>query len=251
MRALAQAAVVLLSLFWPSAGEAQVLIALLLGDKVSNERFQLGLNVNFAATGFWGVKNELKPGWSIALYGEIHLTDHFHLQPELIMKAPGGARELSPGAPGYDIEPIGDPAYDEVVTEGSLERELRYIALPVLAKGVFGPIGLALGPQIAVLHGASDTVSKAVAGTKVKVGSSVEDDLQRFDAGIAASAEYAFSARQGMRSLRIRARGYLGLMDTVKDNPRDPVRNWSFSVGLDIPIGGKGGDKAPPNKSES
>ena len=31
---------------------------------------------------------------------------------------------------------------------------------------------------------------------------------------------------------------YYGLMDTLRENPGDPIRNWILFVGLDIPVGG-------------
>jgi hypothetical protein len=115
---------------------------------------------------------------------------------------------------------------------------MRYISLPVLAKGVWGPVGLTLGPQFAVLVSANDTVTQKQGSATVKIQESVEGALRRFDFGIAAGAEYSCRADRGMRSLRVRARGYLGLVDTVTSDATDAVRNWNFSIGLDIPIGG-------------
>ena len=31
---------------------------------------------------------------------------------------------------------------------------------------------------------------------------------------------------------------YYGLMDTLRENPGDPIWNWILFVGLDIPVGG-------------
>lgn len=232
-------AVVLLCMTGTQRAHAQVLIALLLGDKVSNERFQLGLNVSFVGTGLWGVSDDLLPSWSLSLYGEIAITEHFRLQPQLGMKHPAGGRHMRPPIPGYEIEPIGDAVYDDVALRGRLAREMRYIALPVFAKWVLNPVALGLAPQLSILHHAKDRVQEKVNGTKVAIeDGSLEGRLQRVDFGFVGSLEYAFAPQHGMRTFRVRLQGYLGLVDTVKDNPDKAVRNWNFSLGVDIPIGG-------------
>jgi hypothetical protein len=42
-----------------------------------------------------------------------------------------------------------------------------------------------------------------------------------------------------MRSIKINAKLYYGLTDTVKDNPGESVKNWMLFLGLDVPVGGK------------
>jgi hypothetical protein len=65
--------VVLLCATETERAHAQALIALLLGDKVSNERFQPGLNVSVAATGPRGVSDDVLPTWSLSLCGEVDI----------------------------------------------------------------------------------------------------------------------------------------------------------------------------------
>jgi hypothetical protein len=38
--------------------------------------------------------------------------------------------------------------------------------------------------------------------------------------------------------MRVDAKFYYGLTDTVKNNEGDAIRNWMLFVGLDIPVGG-------------
>jgi len=42
-----------------------------------------------------------------------------------------------------------------------------------------------------------------------------------------------------VRSLRLNAKFYYGLTNTVKGNTGDAIRNWILFIGLDIPVGGK------------
>ncbi len=227
----------------PSAAQGQVLIALLFGEKLSTERFQLGVNASFAASAFMGFKDRMLPGWSLSVYGEIRLHERFHLQPELALKFPGGADDLSSSIPGYPFAAVGEPTIDGVVNEGKVKRELRYVALPILGRVLLGPVGLGIGPQLGVLVHAQDTTSQKEGATRVSLSRSVAHELRRVDAGIVLSLDYSFWKEQKMRSLRIRGTGYVGLVDTIRNNPHGAIRNWNVMLGLDIPIGG-------PRKSE-
>lgn len=228
-----------------SRAQAQVLIALLFGEKLSTETFQLGVNASMAATGFRGQADDVRLDWMLSIYGEIRLHERFHLQPELALKYPSGGENMRTSVPAYPFTPYGEPVLDEVVAEGRVERHLRYLALPVFGKTNLGPVGLGVGPQVAVLIGAEDTVHQKDDGTRISLSRSVTQELRRVDAGLVASVDYAFFRSRKMRSLRLRLKGYLGLVDTIKDNPGDAVRNWNVMVGLDIPIGGTP-KKTPP-----
>ncbi len=226
----------------PGFVRAQALIAILLGDKLSSDRFQLGLNISAAGTGFSGVSNRMRISWGIGMYGEVRLSARVRLLPELVFKSPSGAAELNTHVPGYRFTPIGEPTVDRLIATGKVTRTLQYIALPVVVKGVFGPIGLGLGPEFSVLVRAQDTVATGIDQGTLKLSTSVRKVLCPVDAGLIGSIEYAFEPEKAMRSMRIRAKGYYGLVDTVQSDHGKPVRNWYLMLGADIPIGG------PPHK---
>lgn len=236
----------------PTTVRAQALIAILLGDKLSTDRFQLGINVSAAGTGFTGVPNRLRVSWGIGMYGEVRLGRALRLVPELVLKAPAGATRLNTHAPGYPFAPPGEPTLDDLVTNGEVMRALHYIALPVAVKWVYGPIGLGLGPQLGVLGRARDTVSATVDQGELQLTASIRKSMRPVDAGVFASLEYAFQPHKAMRSARVRAKGYYGLVDVISGDHGKPVRNWHFMLGVDVPIGGPGTGKnkdkaqAPP-----
>ena len=63
--------------------------------------------------------------------------------------------------------------------------------------------------------------------------------MNTVDAGLIFSLDYAFKPEAEMRSMKVNAKLYYGLTNTVKDNPGDSVRNWMLFLGLDIPMGEK------------
>jgi hypothetical protein len=228
------------ALVWlvPSGGKAQAMLMLLFGDKIVTEDFQPGITASFVGSGFWGVSNKMRLSWSIGIYGEIRLTKKLSLQPEFIIKNPGGARDMSTSIPGYPFEPVGgEPMLDDVIENGRVERELRSVAFPVLLKYVVGPIGLGIGPQLNVQTQATDTVRKKENDEKISLEGSVRGALHWYDVSAVGSVEYAFSKGDHLRSFRVRLKGVLGLVDTIKNNPDKPIRNWQLQFGIDIPIG--------------
>ena len=68
----------------PKVAHSQVLISMLLGDKVSSEKFHLGLNVGVNASGFSGIDDtKLRTGFYLGIVGEWRFAKKWYLQPEL------------------------------------------------------------------------------------------------------------------------------------------------------------------------
>lgn len=223
----------------PAAGQA--LLIILFGDKLSTETFQLGINADFGWSGLSGIDgSDLKRTWSFGAYGEIKLSDHWRLQPELTLKTPGGAEGLRAGDPGVPFEPVGDSLIDAALANGTVTRSMGYVSLPVYLKYVAGPIGLGAGGQIGFLTKANDLLESDVLQGQLQLEQSVKDSLNGLDAGLIFSLDYSLKPSLQMRSIRINAKYYLGLMDTIENNTGPAVKNSIFFIGLDIPVGGGG-----------
>ena len=98
---------------------------------------------------------------------------------------------------------------------------------------------------------ASDELVSDVERGGLNLKASNTDSLNTFDAGLIASLSYAFRPQKQMRSLRIDAKFYYGLTNTVKDHTGDAIRNWMIFVGLDIPVGGSDAAEAVSEGGES
>jgi hypothetical protein len=235
----------------PASARAQPLIIYLFGDKMVTDNFQPGLTVSFMGTGFVGTSGRMRVSWSIGVYGEVRLTDRLSIVPELLLKCPGGARKLDPSVQAYPFEPESDPALDDLISTGDVTRELRSVGIPVVLRWRLGSVGLGMGPQLSVLIRADDTVSAKRGGRPLSYTDSVRSALTGYDIGVVGSIDYGFSDGDPLRSMRVRLKGVMGLVDTVQDNPERAIRNWSFSVGLDIPIGSPSQDKTIASASKS
>ena len=88
---------VLATLMSPRVAEGQVLISLLLGDKVSSEKFHLGLDVGLNLSNVSGIDDtKLRTGFFLGIFGEWRLArdKNWYLQPEIIPFYFVGAKNL-------------------------------------------------------------------------------------------------------------------------------------------------------------
>ena len=230
IRAVFVTALFSLASFQPAQG--QVLLGILFGDKLASERFHIGLNVgaNFAdLSGTDGT--QLKPGLLLGLVAEWKVAGDFYLQPELLPFYNAGAKgmpTLIEGAP---------PPLDSLVADKSAQRNLNYFEIPVILKygALERRLHLGVGPQVGFLLSAA-AIFNGVINREITVREDMEDSLNSFDAGVAFHVEYKLKDNPFAAS--ITARYYLGLTDTIKDNPGDAVYNRVLSVFGSIPIGG-------------
>ena len=214
------------------SAQGQVLLAILFGDKLSTENFQMGIKLDRAFTTLSEVDGaDYRQGWAFGAFGEIKLSDKWALQPELSMTAPGGAQEFLGSPPG-------DPNLDEVFENVLVTRKMSYTNLSFLVKYKAGRFGIGVGPQIGYLRKAEDFYEgKATGVGKFTLTKDVIDDHSRFDFGITANLEYYLAPEKAMKSMRIHVVPYFGLTDVLDVNSGDAVKNFSIQVGIGIPVG--------------
>ncbi len=222
------AVLVLAGAVQPARG--QVLISLLLGDKVRSERFHLEFNVGANVADLTTIDDtKLKPGFMLGIGGEWNFAGDFFLQPELMPFFFTGAKNLPTGGLGIP------PPLDTLVSDMSAERKQGYFAIPVLIK--YGALGRQLhigaGPQIGFLTSGNDKF-KGVITNQITVDEDIEEGLNSTDAGVVFNLSYKLQPSYGTG---INLRYYLGLTDTIKDNPGDAVYNRVLSIFVSLAIG--------------
>jgi hypothetical protein len=225
---------------------AQALLIILFGDKLSTEKFQLGINADLVFSSLTNAGDaSVRASWAFGAYGEIKLGEHWHLQPEITVKTPAGAKGMPVTTPGSPFSsPTGDTTLDSIRAAGTVTRSGNYLTLPLILKYVTGPLHIGVGGSVGILTGASDELVSDVERGALNLKASNTDSLNTFDAGLVASLSFAFKPQLQMRSLRLDAKFYYGLTNTVKNHTGDAVRNWMLFVGVDIPVGGSGAAEA-------
>ena len=225
---------------------SQVLIALLLGDKLNSDKLEFGVDVGLNYTTIDGIDGvEYKPGFSFGLYFMIKLNDHFYLHPMAVPKSTWGARNLTQYS-------LNDAALDTALAGASVKRRLEYIPVPLLVgyRTDFG-LGIEVGPQLSLRTKALDIFEKQGVGEEDQVAYDrvFSKDHKPIDAGIAGALNYKLPSKKS-KGMNITVRYFYGLTDMVKDNTGPAQRNSGFTFTLGIPVGAKEGGSDVPTVEE-
>jgi hypothetical protein len=223
--------ILLLLFLVPKPVNSQVLLGILFGDKLSSDKFHLGVNIGLNLSNLSGLDGTgVKAGLPFGLLGEWRFAEHFYLQPELLPFYKVGANDLPPG--GLDVPPL-----DSLTTDKSASLRTNYFAIPIIVKYALmeDKLHLGLGPQIGFLTSASQKYEGVIVN-EISVTEDIQQMLNSTDAGLVFHFEYKF--RPPPFGASVAARFYLGLTDTIKDNPGDAVYNRVFSILATIPIAG-------------
>ena len=136
-----------------ATSNAQALLMLLFGDKLSTEKFQMGINASGSASTIAGLSNaDYRINWAFGAFGELKFNEDWFLHFNLTVKTPGGAK---------NVQPFEDiiPEIDTLTKDISITRSFNYITLPVFIKYRLGPIKVGLGGQVGYLTGATEIYS--------------------------------------------------------------------------------------------
>jgi hypothetical protein len=225
--------VITLAFAFHTTSNAQALLMLLFGDKLSTEKFQMGINAAVTASDIAGITDaKFRYSWAFGAFGEVKFNEDWFLHFNLTAKTPGGAK---------NVQPFEDiiPAIDTLTTDISITRSFNYITLPVYIKYRLGPIKIGVGGQIGYLTSASDVYSGyTFLGDDLTMDRDIRDKLNHWDAGVTGIVDYYLNQEAKMKSMRISLTYYYGLMDILKDNPGDPWKNSVFMLSIAIPMGG-------------
>ena len=216
------------------AAHGQVLLGILFGDKLANEKFHIGLTVGANVSDLSGVDNTKgKVGLVLGLLGEWKIADRLYLQPELLPFYYAGAKNMPPG--GLDDIPELEPE----VRDKTRQTNLKYFEIPILLKYALGNgrWHLGVGPQIGFLTSAQD-VYDGVISNEITINADRKDMLKSTDAGVTFVLEYKTGSNPF--AMGVTARYYLGLTDIIKDNTGDKLYNRIFTLGITMAMGGTG-----------
>ncbi len=214
------------------AADAQVLIGMLFGEKLTTDDFHIGLNVGANLAGLDGVEDgKTRSGLVLGLTSEWQFAGNFYLQPEILPFFAAGSKGLPTELAGPDVP--GSP-----LTAENTRRELGYFAIPVILK--YRPRGgrflAGAGPQFNFLNGADDIYSGIAAG-RYDVSENIEGLINDTDKGICFHLEYKM--KDGLHATGVVVRYYLGLDDIRTGGTSGAMKNRVFSLVLSLPITGK------------
>ena len=213
------------------SAKSQVLISLLLGDKLNSDKLEFGLDGGLNITDIKGLPQKSSDSrFFLGFYFDFKLKDpSWMIHTGVIVKSTMGAKEI----PVYELD---DPDLNAAFVGGSVERRLSYFNVPFLMKYRFkNNFSVESGIMLGLMNKSLDVFSREVIDKedltyKIKI----RDNYHPLDAGLMAGVNYQLMRGNGMN---LGIRYYYGLVDiTINDTtPNEYNRSLYFSVG--IPIG--------------
>ncbi|PIB35992.1 hypothetical protein BFP72_11595 [Reichenbachiella sp. 5M10] len=214
-------------LLMQSVSYGQVLISLLLGDKLNSDKLEFGLTTGLSMSQMTDLEQEAGLGaFQLGFYFDVKMKEGWSFAPSCLMISKMGGK-------GLEAYETGDPDMDIILAQGKVNRELSYIQLPLLVRyKLKSRLYFNAGPQVGLLRTAEDVFEIESGDYEGKIRYQVKGDYARLDAGATVGLGYSLRPDKGM-SLGVNY--YFGLVDVSK--AADDNYNRSWNIYATIPIG--------------
>jgi hypothetical protein len=223
--------VLLLLAFSAISARSQVLITLLLGDKLNSDKIEFGLD---GGVNYCNIANldpaDSRSAFNLGFYFDLKLNQHLMVHTGVIVKSTMGAEHIKPYT-------LNDVELDNQFADGSVLRKISYFHVPILLKYRFATyFHVEAGPMLGLRTKATDIFSSTVKEENdLTYKLDISDLYKRIDAGIMGGV--GFKVSKALKSTQIGIRYFYSFVDALKDNPGDPQYNSALYLYCSIPIG--------------
>lgn len=227
------------------AAQSQILISLLLGDKLNSPNLEFGVEGGFNRSFLSGIEESEGLGhFHLGFYFDIRMKNDLWLNTGLRIKSNVGANNIDPYS-------LNDENLDLVFENGHILRKIGYFYVPVHLKYRFGAkkqFYVNMGGQAGLRTKASDYFLNTYENKNdVVFNNDIRDQIKRIDMGLSGGLGYKFKGS----GMNLGLGYYQGLMNIMKPTDLQQFnyisRNSSLYIIVNIPIGA--GYKEPKNKN--
>jgi len=208
--------------------QSQVLIAILLGDKLNTGNIEFGLDggINYSSISGFETNNSMN-SFNLGFYFDIRMKDQWFFNTGVLVKSNFGVGDLTIA----DLNTLGATIYDE--EGGNYEQKLSTFMVPLLVKYKFkNHVHLEAGPQVGWTYKSWVEFNYDNDGTIARIKEENKDLVNWFDMGVATGVGYRFLDGLGWT---VGVRYYYGFTNVYKD--RSGTNNRSLFLKLNIPFG--------------
>jgi hypothetical protein len=209
----------------------QVLISLLLGDKLNTGKIEFGLDGGLTISDIKGLDNsdDLRT-FNLGFYFDIKLKNPaWMIHTGVIVKSNMGAEDLP-------VYLLNNPNLDAAFQNGHVVRKLGYFNVPVMIKYKWKNNFYAeVGPTFGLMSKSTDEFMATVNSKndltyKIKI----RDRYHPLDFGMTGGIGYRLMGGNGMN---LGVRYYYGMVDITIDDSTDGQYNRAIYIAVGIPIG--------------
>ena len=229
---------------WAFTSQSQVLITLLLGDKLNSDNLEFGLEGGFNWSKIAGFETQsYHRDWNLGFYFNFKMNQRWYFNTGVMVKSKMGVAKLTTN----DLNKIDASIYssfDNTRIEGDYNQQMSTFIIPALARYKFGNnMYVELGPQLSVIYKSWVEFESDIEGKDAIVKEYNKDKLNKLDAGLAVGAGYTMFKGTGWT---FGAKYYYGFVNAYKGMPG--TNNSAFFIKMNIPIGA--GEKAQQKAAE-
>ena len=216
-------------LFTINLCHSQVLITLLLGDKLNTGKIEFGLDGGFNWSGMDGLESKTAlRTFNLGFYFDFLIKENWYFNTGVLVKSSVGAYDISEN----DLLLL-DPTF-VFVDSGSYYQQINYFHIPLAIKYRFqNHFYFRLGPQLALRTKAKVIFDGRINGKSVVIENDNSDLFTRLEASVLAGVGYKLKQGKGMN---IGIKYFYGLTDVYKGDQLD-IKNNSLYAYVNIPIG--------------
>jgi len=215
--------------------QSQVLITLLLGDKLNSDDLEFGLEggVNWSQIDAMETSNYLRK-WNLGFYFDIRIKNQWFLYTGVLVKANMGVENLTDN----DLDFLDATIYQDfedpsIRLVGDYSQKLSYFLVPALFKYKFkNHLYTEIGPQFGLMYDAWVEFSSDIEGIDATLKEYNEEKINRIDAGAMVGIGYTLFKGTGWT---FGAKYYYGFVDVYKH--KEGTINSSIFLHMNIPIG--------------
>jgi len=214
--------------------QSQVLIALLLGDKLNTGKIEFGLDGGLNYSSISGLEsNNFSRTFNLGFYFDIKMKGQWLLNTGVAVKSTLGASKLT----NADLEFLGATIYDfedERFNGGDYTQKMSAFLVPVMAKYKFkNHMHVEAGPQFGWIYRSwIEYDNEDDNDNSIKIKEDNKDMINWFDMGVAGGVGYRFLKDLGWT---VSVRYYYGLTNVYKN--KSGTNNSSLFLKLNIPFG--------------
>ncbi|MBB6463546.1 porin family protein [Flammeovirga kamogawensis] len=213
-----------------SYGQAAIL-ALLFGDKVASENFNLSLELGSTYMGYSNLDNSKssKLGINFGIGGNIKVADNWFISPNIYFLARRNAQFSSLSLDS------GNPSLDANFQDVNASIDLNYIDIPIFFSYQTNnkKFRYSIGPQVSFLNSSKATY-KGAEGDFVQ---SINSSTGNIDYGAVADFGYILGKAHKGKGIHLHLRYYYGMTDVFTDEiSANDNRNSFLSLHLSLPF---------------
>ena len=218
-------------LFAGFTAQSQILISILLGDKLNLDKLEFGIDGGLNRSSIQGLDHANYVGrFNLGFYFDFHLKNPvWMVHTGVIVKSTMGAQNIAV----YDL---GNAELNAAFAGGSVDRRLNYFNVPILMKRQFkNHFYVEGGPMVGLMNKSVDVFTRNVVDSDdLNYTLKIRDRYHPLDAGMMAGIGYRLLGGNGMN---LGIRYYYGLVDITVDDSTPNQYNRSFYFTVGIPIG--------------